>query len=135
MAYTKTVWVNDTTPALNAANLGNLEDGVFNAHTKVDINSQTGTTYTLVLADAGKAVELSNASPVTLTVPPNSSVAFPTGTVVELARLGAGTVTVAAGAGVTIRSAGGLLGLRVQYSVASLRKRGTDEWVLGGDLV
>jgi hypothetical protein len=134
MAYTKTTWVNDTTPAINATNLGNIETGIFEAHTQIGgLNTQT-TSYTLVLADAGKSVELNNAGATTLTVPPNSTVAFPVGTIVEVFRLGAGAVTVVAGGGVTIRSPGGLLGLRVQYSTASLRKRATDEWVLAGDI-
>ena len=45
---------------------------------------------------------------------------------------GAGTVAIAAGSGVTIASAGNLLSLRTQYSVATLRKRGTDTWLLPG---
>jgi hypothetical protein len=85
-----------------------------------------------VLTDAGKAVELSNSSARTVTVPPNSSVAFPVGTVIEIARMGTGTVTVVAGSGVTIRTAGTLV-LRAQYSVLTIRKRATDEWVLAGD--
>ena len=94
-------------------------------------NTQTGTSYTLVLADEGKVVEMNNASANTLTVPPNSSVAFPIGAVIEVYRMGAGSTTVVAGSGVTVRNAGSL---RAQYSTASLRKRATDEWVLAGDL-
>lgn len=98
-------------------------------------NAQTGTSYTLVLADAGKFLTLSNASAVTLTVPPNSSVAFPTGTVIEFAQLGAGQVTVSPGSGVTIRVPGSL-GLKLvgQYSAAALKKLNTDEWLLMGHL-
>lgn len=98
-------------------------------------NVQTGTTYTLVLADAAvDVVELSNASAVTLTVPPNASVAFPTGTVIELHQYGAGQVTVAAGAGVTVNSPGGKLKIAARYGSASLRKRATNEWQLEGNL-
>jgi hypothetical protein len=97
-------------------------------------NNQTGTTYTLALADAGEVVELNNASAITLTVPPNSSVAFPIGVVVELFQQGAGQVTVAAGVGVTIRSPSSKLKMTGQYAGASLRKRGTDEWTLEGNL-
>lgn len=99
----------------------------------VGLNTQTGTTYTLVLTDAGKIVEMNNASANTLTVPPNSSVAFPVNTVIHLHQYGAGQTTTAQGAGVTIRTPETLL-LRTQYSTATLRKRGTDEWVLSGDL-
>jgi hypothetical protein len=96
--------------------------------------TQAGATYTLALADAGTVVEATSASSVTVTVPPNSSVAFPIGAVVELLQYGAGTLTIAAGAGVTIRSANNLLSARTQYSVLALRKRATNEWVLAGDL-
>ncbi|HSX28900.1 MAG TPA: hypothetical protein VLF60_05635 [Candidatus Saccharimonadales bacterium] len=101
---------------------------------QVTATTQAGTTYTLALADAATAVELSSASAVTVTVPPNSSVAFPVGTVIELLQYGSGTVTIAPGAGVTIRSANNLLSARTQYSTLSLRKRATNEWVLAGDL-
>lgn len=89
---------------------------------------------TAVLADAGKCVEVNSSSAQTFTVPPNSSVAFPVGTVVEVCRLGTGTVTVTPGSGVTIRNPLSTLALRAQYSSAALRKRATDEWVVSGDL-
>lgn len=96
------------------------------------LNAQTGTTYTLVLADAHKLVTLSNASAITLTVPTNASVAFDIGDQVNLLQLGAGQVTVG-GAGVTLRSQGSKLKLNGQYATATLVKIGTDEWVLLGN--
>jgi hypothetical protein len=99
----------------------------------LSINGQSGTTYTLVLTDAdGKIVECDNAGAIALTIPPNSDVAFQVGTVIPVYQKGAGQVTVAAGAGVTLRAPGGAK-TRVQYSEISLRKRATDEWVLAGD--
>ena len=98
------------------------------------LNAQTGTTYTLVLADAHKLVTQSNASAITTTIPPNSSVAFEIGDQVNLLQLGAGQVTVAAGAGVTIRSEGTKLKLKGQYAAATCIKIGSDEWVLVGNL-
>jgi len=92
----------------------------------VAINTQTGTAYTLALSDANKAVECSNASAITLTVPPNSSVAFPVGTVIEVVQTGAGAITLAAGSGVTIN---GKTGTTAQWGVVVLRKRGTDLWL------
>lgn len=89
--------------------------------------------YTLVLDDATKVIELNKASPAIITVPPNSSVAFPIGTIIEFIQLGVGQVTFVAGAGVTIRSPSNNVRLASQYSTASLRKRATDEWVLVGD--
>lgn len=99
----------------------------------LNLNAQTGTTYTLVMADGGEFVTLSNASAITATIPPNSSVAFPVGTQVNLLQLGAGQVTVTAGAGVTIRSEGSKLKLKGQYATATCVKIATDEWVLLGN--
>jgi len=97
-------------------------------------NAQTGTTYTLVLTDAGKIVTCSNASAITLTVPPNSSVAFPTNSRIDLLQYGVGQVTIAAGSGVTIYSSGSKLKLTGQYSGATLWKKASDTWVLIGDI-
>jgi hypothetical protein len=98
------------------------------------INPQTGTTYTFVLTDAGKICEFSNSSAVTVTVPPNSSVAFPVGTQIEVVQSGAGKVTLAQGSGVTIKSVGSQKSLAAQDAGATLYKRDTDVWWLGGTL-
>jgi hypothetical protein len=97
-------------------------------------NAQGGTAYTLALSDDGQLVELSNSSGVALTVPPNSSVAFPIGTQIQLLQTGAGQVVVTPGAGVTINANPGLK-IRAQWGFATLLKRSTDTWVLVGDLV
>ena len=98
------------------------------------LNAQTGTTYTLVLADAHKLVTQSNASGITTTIPPNTDVAFQIGDQVNLLQLGAGQVTVAPGSGVTIRSEGTKLKLKGQYAAATCIKIASDEWVLVGNL-
>ncbi|NDB57247.1 hypothetical protein EB001_02175 [bacterium] len=98
------------------------------------INAQTGTTYTLVLADAAtKLVTLSNAGSIALTVPLNSSVAFPVGCTITLAQYGAGQVTVAGAGGVTVNGTPGLK-LRTQYSTATLIQISTNNWLLAGDI-
>lgn len=97
------------------------------------INTQTGTAYTLRLSDAGNFVTMSNASASTLTVPPNSSVAFPVGSVVEGAQLGAGQVTLTPGSGVTISGAPGLK-VAEQFGSFALVKTGTDTWLAVGRL-
>jgi hypothetical protein len=89
--------------------------------------------YTLVLTDNGKLVEISNASANNLTVPLNSSVAFPVGAQINILQTGAGQTTVVATGGVTINATPGLK-LRAQWSAATLIKRATDTWVLVGDL-
>lgn len=98
----------------------------------VTVSSQNAS-YTLVLGDAAKMVEMSNGSANNLTVPPNSSVAFPVGTVIDVLQVGAGQTTIVAGSGVTINYAIGLK-LRAQWSAATLVKRATNTWVAIGDL-
>lgn len=100
----------------------------------ITANRQTAS-YTLVLSDADKLVEMNVATANNLTVPLNSSVAFSVGTQILLAQYGAGQTTVVATSGVTIRSNGGKLKLNVQYSGATLIKIATDEWYLFGDIV
>lgn len=97
-------------------------------------NAQSGTTYTLALTDAGDVVTLTNASPITVTVPTNASVAFPIGTQVTLAQMGAGQVTVVGDTGVTVYSADSFLSLRTQYSSGTLIKTATNTWLLIGDI-
>ena len=100
----------------------------------ITTNRQTAS-YTLVLGDADKLVEMNVATANDLTIPLNSSVAFATGTQILLAQYGAGQTTIVATGGVTVRSNGGKLKLNVQYSGATLIKIGTDEWYLFGDIV
>jgi hypothetical protein len=88
----------------------------------------------LVLTDAGKAVEMNNASARTITVPPNTDVAFPVGTIIRITRFGAGTTLLVEGVAVTINSPAGDLHLAAQFSSAILYQRAADDWVLAGDL-
>ncbi|CAB4175179.1 hypothetical protein UFOVP965_123 [uncultured Caudovirales phage] len=100
----------------------------------IAFNTQTGTSYTPVLTDNGKMVTLSNASPVAVTVPLNSSVAYPEGAQINFVSLGAGLVTFAGTGGVTVNGTPGLK-LRAQYSSAVLiRTASPDVWLLIGDL-
>lgn len=96
-------------------------------------NTQTDA-YTLVLADDRTVVEINAGTAKALTVPPNSSVAFPVGAQITARQMGAGQVTLTAGAGVTIRSRGSALKLAGQYAEATVIKRAADEWVASGDL-
>lgn len=130
----------DTAPALDdyvvtvdTSATANKKVSVANLVGVMAANRQTAS-YVLVLTDVGKAVEMNVASANTLTVPPNSSVAFPVGAILEVAQYGAGQTTLTAGAGVTIRSPSAKLKLTGQYSTATLRKIGTDEWWAAGDL-
>ncbi len=110
-----------------------IDQEVDTTRTTSTLNAQTAS-YTLVLADAGKTITMSVASANNLTVPPNSSVAFATGTMINVIQIGAGQTTLVAGAGVTVNSKSGNLKITGQYSGVSLYKRDTNTWVAVGDL-
>ena len=95
-------------------------------------NAQTGTSYALALTDAGSLVTLSNASAVAVNIPLEASVAWAANTVITLANLGAGIVTVTCTGG-TLSGSGFTL---AQNEVASLIKVGTNSWLMtkGGGL-
>ena len=93
-------------------------------------NTQTGTTYTLVLADASKTVTMDNAASNTLTIPLNSSVAFPTNTTIVVMQYGAGSTTVSAAGSVTLNGvSASSVEIGNQFSGGVLTKIGTDEWI------
>ena len=118
---------------LTAANVNSIAGGV-NDIAALQLNAQTGTTYTLVLGDAAKLVTLTNASAITLTVPTNATAAIAVGTQILLYQGGAGQVTIVGAAGVTVRSNGSKLKINGQYAIACLTKIATDEWVVFGNV-
>lgn len=93
----------------------------------------TTNNYTLLIGDKDKLIEVNNTVATTLTVPLNSSVAYPIGSQITILQTGAGQVTITPTGGVTINGTPGLK-LRTQWSSATLIKRATDTWVLVGDL-
>jgi hypothetical protein len=112
---------------------GNL-DAQGNAITGVarGIRIITGTSDTLTAADADRYLRCTNAGAVTVTVPPDASVAFPVGTEVHLRQAGAGQVTIAEGSGVTVNTSE-TLALRKQHATITLLKVAADEWDLMGE--
>ena len=101
------------------------------------INTQTGTTYTTVLADNGKLVTQSNASPITTTIAAFGSVAYPVGAQINFTQLGAGQVTIQGDTGVTVVSTGATASapkLRAQYSSATAICISQDNWLIAGDI-
>lgn len=98
------------------------------------IFDKKATSYTLVLGDAYKLIEMEVTSANTLTIPTNTSVAFPLGTQILVSQLGTGQTTITPAVGVTLRSSGGKTKTSAQYSMCTLIKRGTNEWYLSGDL-
>ena len=98
------------------------------------VNEEDGA-YGFVLTDAGKMVRGNNASPMTYTIPPNSAVAFPVGTAIVVRNVGAGTITITRGAGVTLLLAGGSTSKDValaQWGMATLIQETANNWVISG---
>ena len=102
----------------------------------ITINAQEGTTYTTVGGDGGpdKMLTLTNASAITCTIPPNSSLAYPVGTVINGIQGGAGVVTLTPGGGVTLTSRGGALKTAGTGAFFSALKTATNTWFVTGDL-
>jgi len=100
---------------------------------KVAENEKTES-YVLVLTDNLKLITVTTAEASTLTVPPNSSVAFPIGATIAVCQGGAGKVTITEGEGVTINSVGAALGLTGQWATCSLIKTATNTWLCTGSL-
>ena len=100
----------------------------------LSLNAQTGTTYTLVAADSGKLVTSSNASAVTITIPPS---VFAAGEQINVQSIGAGITSFAAGVGVTITSTGATSAapnLRAQFSACTIICTAANVFTVIGDL-
>ena len=102
--------------------------------TTLSFNAQTGTTYTLVAADLGKLVTTSNASTVTVTIPPS---VFAAGNIINLQSIGVGLTSLAQGAGVTITSTGATASaptLRARYSACTIICTASNTFTVVGDI-
>jgi hypothetical protein len=102
--------------------------------TTISFNAQTGTTYTLQGSDSTKLVTTSNASPVTVTIPPS---VFAAGEIINVQSIGVGLTTFAAGVGVTITSTGATAAapiLRARYSAASVICTASNVFTVIGDI-
>lgn len=135
---TASKWATARTITLSGAMTGTVSvDGSANATlsaSPVTINAQTGTAYTLVLADAWGKVTLSNSSPITVTIPASSSTAFVVNTELDLFQIGAGQITYSPASGVTLKSYTNLTKSAGQYAGQALLNIGTDNWLLVGNL-
>jgi hypothetical protein len=119
--------------------LGRTSAGVLNVESKdlafaePDINAQTGTSYTLALTDKGRIVTMSNVAANTLTIPSNSTAAFPLGTIINVLQIGAGVTTIAGASGVTLNGvSAGSGSIQARWQGVALTKIATDSWVMSG---
>jgi sporulation protein YlmC with PRC-barrel domain len=113
---------------LTAAAMNTLQASDFNYTRKI----VTTATYTAVLEDRGQLLEFQNAGGTTVTIPPNSSVAFSLGDVLEIISSSSATVQIVGDTGVTIEATGGITSLTSAWQKAQLVKRETNNWVLTG---
>ena len=88
-------------------------------------NVQTGN-YTLALGDRDRVVAMNNTINATVTIPNDSTVNFPVGSLVYITRLNSGTVTLAAAGGVNISVQGNL----AQAEELLVRKRAANTWIV-----
>lgn len=134
-----TLTSTSTSQAATANTVKTLQDT--KASLNFSTNAQTGTTYSLVKADNGYIVEMSNTSANTLTIPLNSDTNgdFAVGSQVTVIQTGSGQTTINVTAGVTLnctpQGTENTAKLRAQWSSCTLIKRATNTWVAIGDLV
>lgn len=120
-----------------SATLTDLTNGQVNITTSygaISTNSQTGTSYNLLLSDAGKIIEMNNANANLVIIPLDSSQPFPVGTKIDIIQTGAGATSASIVSGVTLNSEAGKRTVNSQWQAVTLVKRATDAWVMIGAL-
>ena len=107
--------------------MANLQATTVNG-TVVSLREENATTNskTLALGDRDKVVACTNTGAITVTIPADSTVNFPVGSVVYISRLGTGSVALAAQGGVTVTKTGSLGDGEEIYC----RKRAANNWVV-----
>jgi len=95
----------------------------------------TGVVKVLDLGSNKKFIVMDNASNQIVVIPENAVESFAVGAEIDFIRDGVGTVSLAGFGSVVLNSRDGLFGINAQYSAATLKKAGIDEWDLVGDLV
>ena len=105
------------------------------AQTSADVMTASGTALTLTTSYAGKLVKCTRSSGTcTITIPSNTTASLPVDTEIEIVRYGAGEVTISPASGVTLYSKDSARSIASQYGAVSLKKMGTNEWWMVGDL-
>jgi hypothetical protein len=100
----------------------------------VTLNPKTDN-YTLDINDAGVLITIDASTAKTIEIPTNATAPFSTGTIIGIASLGTGEITIEGASGVTIRSVKGTTPkLSEQYAGAQCYKINTDEWLVIGGL-
>lgn len=119
----------------NAGTPANQSDVATKGYVDLEtVNSQSGASYTAVLSDLGKVIYFTGSSATTFTIPPNSSVAYPTFTNIYVCQMGTGAVTISPGSGVTIVNPYNSFVTAAQYAEVKLTKTNTNTWRLNGEV-
>lgn len=122
-----------TTPS-DSGLTGGATSGAVSLKLRLQFDAQTGTTYTLAANDLNQLVTCNNASAITVTVPPS---VFTAGDQIHVQQIGAGQVSFAQGAGVTITSTGATSTapkLRARYSAATVICTASNTFTIIGDI-
>jgi len=96
------------------------------------VRTQSGTTYTLVLGDAGDYIQTTSTTAVTITVPTQISVTWAADTEIYFEQNNTGQITFVGASGVTINSSETLKTF-ARYSVVALKRVAENVWTLTGE--
>lgn len=125
---TTPVTLNNITGVLGVSKGGSCGNGTIRAATTDD---------TFVVGDCGNLVTIGSTAPVSETIPPDSSVSFPTLSQINIMTIGTSTSTIVAGSGVTLRFQGSAVSyvtFMYPYAIATLIKIGENEWKIAGEV-
>ncbi len=112
----------------------NTDGGGYEGPHIVGMPTAKSTHYTLALADAGKMIRMNSTSANNLTIPNNSTEAFPVGTQILINVMNTGTTTIAAAGGVVRDSKDDKYDIDGRYATVALIKTETNNWTLTGPL-
>jgi hypothetical protein len=109
-----------------------LEGGEWTASPGVKLKEKLAN-HILQKSDAGYLIQMNSLSSNSVTVPPDSSVAFEPGTKIEIMQINSGETQIIAGSGVSLNYS---IGTKIsgQWGLATLIKRSADSWILSGNL-
>ncbi len=122
-------------PVIGIADVNGLSTALAAPPAPSPVVELTGASNTLALTHAGKWLKCNHTSTMTVTIPPQATVAWAANTQIEYEQYGAGVVTIMPGAGVTLRKRSTVTATTSgQYAVAGLKRIGLNEWQIFGDL-
>ncbi len=93
------------------------------------------TSYTLLLTDKGKAIEMTSSSANYVVIPSETLANFEIGSGILITQAGTGKTTIIVNdQSVTLRNPHGTSSINAQWGTAVIRKRASNDWVIEGNL-